>query len=318
MSLRVVSDYQVSRKVIASRDFSTFRMADEYRLLAARLGHDFSASIALLDRLPTFMEGADHKRVRRAMARKNDTNKVRQLAAVERFLQDFAKRELRPDNTIDLMSDFALPLYRAFSLGAKSADRLPPGIFDVVQRFPALFAANTPLKERYAIDAALVALTADAEGDDDIFDDLALLVLGIYPLTGGLALTLHATFAEQAGASLSAIDWPTRFATSALHYVDRICVQDALVAGQAFTTGERVRCMVQVPEWGHELNHGMTFGTGAHTCLGRTISEFVWTMVTRRFAEHDVFARAEELTLKPNGEPFELPSRAIVTFTAAA
>ena len=116
MSLRVISDYQVSRKVIASRDFSTFRMADEYRTLAARLGHGFSASIALLDRLPTFMEGADHKRVRMAMARRNDANKVRQLAAVDRFLQDFVARELRADNTIDLMTDFALPLYSAFSL----------------------------------------------------------------------------------------------------------------------------------------------------------------------------------------------------------
>ena len=114
--MRVISDYQVSRKVIASRDFSTFRMADEYRTLAARLGHGFSASIALLDRLPTFMEGADHKRVRMAMARRNDANKVRQLAAVDRFLQDFVARELRADNTIDLMTDFALPLYSAFSL----------------------------------------------------------------------------------------------------------------------------------------------------------------------------------------------------------
>lgn len=314
MSLRVVSDYQVSRKVIASRDFSTFRMADTYRSLAARLGQDFSASIALLDRLPTFMEGADHKRIRMAMARKNDTNKARQLATVDRFLQDFASRELRAGNTIDLMSDFTLPLYSAFSLGATSADDLPPGIFDVVRRFPALFAANTPLKERYAIEAALVALTGGGEVHDDIFDDLALLVLGIYPLTGGLALTLHATFAEQAGTSLSAIDWPTRFATSALRYVDRICLRDTTVEGASFAAEERVRCMVQVPEWGHELNHGMTFGTGAHTCLGRAMSEFVWTMVTRRFAKHDLLAEAGELVLKPNGEPFDLPARAMVTF----
>ena len=312
--MRVISDYQVSRKVIASRDFSTFRMADTYRALAARLGQDFNASIALLDRLPTFMEGADHKRIRMAMARKNDTNKVRQLAAVDRFLQDFSQRELRAGNTIDLLSDFALPLYREFSLNTSTADRLPHEAFDIVRRFPTLFASNTPLKERYAIEAALVALTADAQADEEIFDDLALLVLGFSPLIGGLTLTLHATFAEQPGTCLNAMNWPTRFATSALTYVDRICVRDTIVFEEPFAAGERIRCMVQHDSWAAELNHGMIFGTGAHTCLGRAVSEFIWKMVIEQFAQHDLRTEVGQLTWRHNGEPFEMPASAMITF----
>ncbi len=315
MSLRIVADYHVSRGVIASRDFSTFRMADQYRLLSERIGHDFSASIHLLDRLPTFMEGPDHKAARKAMALRNDANKAAQLAAADAYLDEFAARELRAGNTVDLMQDFAVPMFDALALATTAAGGRVAPPMEFIRLFPSLFSSHTPLGKRIAIDRMLVALTEGA--DDAVFDDLALMVLGIYPLSGSLPLTLHAAFAAQPGAPLSAINWPDRYASSALHYVDRVCRSDTRVGDEAFTAGERVRCLIQSADWAQAQNHGMTFGAGAHLCLGRQLAEAVWEKVTRAFGGFDLLAEAGPLTMDPGGEPFDRPAQAFVTFRAA-
>lgn len=315
MSVRVVADHHVSRKVIASRDFSTFRMADQYRLLASRIGHDFSASIALLERLPTFMEGPAHKATRKAMALRNEANKVAQLAATDAFLRDFTGRQLHADNGVDLMEDFALPLLDALTLATTAAGGRPAVPTEFIRLFPSLFSSRTPLSKRIAIDRMLVALTDGAK--DAVFDDLALMVLGIYPLSGSLALTLHATFSAQPQTPLHAIRWPDRYATSALHYVDRVCARETKVGDQAFTPGERARCLIQSPAWTHAQNQGMTFGAGAHLCLGRQLSEAVWDKVIASLSKFELTVDPGTLTLEPGGEPFDRPAHAYVTFRSA-
>lgn len=315
MPLRIVADYHVSREVITSRDFSTFRMGDQYRLLAKRTGHDFGASIALLDRLPTFMEGRAHKATRKAMALRNDANKAAQLAAADTYLADFTARELRAGNSVDLMQAFALPLVDALAMATTAAGGRPTPPMEFIRLFPSLFSSHTPLARRIAINTMLVALADGA--DEAVFDDLALLVLGIYPLSGSLALTLHAAFAAQPETPLRAIRWPDRFAASALHYVDRVCRRDTTVGDEAFAAGERVRSLIQSADWAHAQNQGMTFGAGAHLCLGRRLSEAIWDKVTRVLGGFDLVAQAGPLTMDAGGEPFDRPSHAFVTFQPA-
>ena len=62
--MRVIYDYELSRAIAASRSFSAYPMADRYRELATRFGHDFGPSIALLERLPAFMDGDAHRAMR--------------------------------------------------------------------------------------------------------------------------------------------------------------------------------------------------------------------------------------------------------------
>ncbi|MCB2059768.1 MAG: hypothetical protein R3E09_13185 [Novosphingobium sp.] len=310
--MRIVDNHDLSRETICSKAFRAYRMADSYRELSARLGQDFGASIALLDRLPTFMSGEAHKRTRRAMARRNEISKPAQLAATDDFLAKFAARRLKPGESVELMQDFSRPLFQAIIAAASTFHELPDDIVSLVERFPALFSSHTPLKQRFETNTLLERIL-DRNGSD-ILDDLALMVLGIYPLTGSVARTLHAVIRENPDTRLKDLVWPDYFSQSALHYVDRVCVGSATIGEEPYAPEDRVRCMIQSPGWSEAENRAMTFGAGSHLCLGRNLSELVWAKVVGMFAEHDLFADAGELVMQRGSEPFELPECAEVTF----
>lgn len=307
--------------MLASRDLRAYPMGDRYRDLTRRLGHDFSASIALMERLPIFIEGPAHKRVRKAMALRNEANKPVQLAAVSAFIDRFAQGRLRPGESVDLFEDFGKPLFEAMVL---SAPELPTpsltgrgaDIARLVTEFPLLFFPSTSLKRRLAINALLASIVAGQP--DDILDELALLVLGVYPLSGSLALSLHATIADNPGARLDAIPWPAEFPQSSLHFVDRESTRETTIAGEHFAAGERIRCMLRGGDWNEAQVRSLFFGAGLHTCLGKQLSETIWAMTTQAFAACPLVAEALPLVMQPDQEPFRLPARAQVRLSAGA
>lgn len=311
-AMRTVADYELSRKTIGSKAFSAYRMADRYRELSSRLGRDFSASIALLDRLPTFMSGAAHKRTRQAMARRNEISKPAQIAAVEDFLAEFSTQRLTPGESVELMSEFARPLFNAIITAASTFDELPEDILALVERFPALFSSHTPLRQRLETNALLERILETS--GPEVLDDLALMVLGIYPLSGSIALTLHAAIREHPDTRFRDIAWPDHFSESSLHYVDRVCTRPTTVGEESYAPQDRARCLVQSHGWTEAENRTMTFGAGSHLCLGRNLSELVWERIVSLFAAQDLCAEAAHLRMRSGSEPFELPESAMVTF----
>jgi hypothetical protein len=261
------------------------------------------------------MDGETHKQVRMSMARQNERNKPQQLEAAASFLTRFEAEALRPGKALDLMSDLALPLFRAMGEAATSFATVPAGVRSLAEAVPQLFSTFTPLKQRLQINHRLDA--AMAEFGDAILDDLALMVLGINPFVGSLALSLHAVFRKHPAARFSEIAWPQAFTESSLQYVDRICKVPVSLGGESFTPGERVRCMLQSREWSLRENRSLTFGTGQHLCLGRSLSELVWGMTARTFAAHDWRAEPGALVMDDKAEPFEKPARAPIVIREA-
>jgi cytochrome P450 len=315
LRVRVISDYELSRRVVASKAFRPFTIAENYSELSARFGHDFGPAISLFARFPAFMDGEAHKRMRMAMARLNERNKPQQLEAAAEFLRRFEAEALRPGNELDLMGDLAVPLFRAIGEAATSLAEAPAEVRALAEQVPVLFATFTPLKQRLRISERLNA--AMAEFGEGILDDLALLGAGIAPLVGSLALSLHAVFRQNPAVSFSAIAWPQAFPESAVQYVDRICKVPVSLGGESFAPGEFIRCLIQSPEWSPEENRSLTFGAGQHLCLGRSLSELVWVMTVRTFAAHDWRAEPGALVMEDKAEPFERPARAPIVIREA-
>jgi cytochrome P450 len=310
--MRTIEDHELSREVIGSRAFRAYAMADAYRDIARRTGQNFDAAIALLDRLPTFMAGERHKQVRRAMARQNEASKPAQVEAAAAFLADFAATTMQPSRTVDLLGDFARPLFRAMAGAASALGPLDNETFSLIERVPALFSSMTPLKDRLETNAMIESVLGRA--GPNAIDDVSLLVLGIYPLTGSIALTLHDAIRANPGLALAQVRWPDWFSHTALHYVDRVCREPVSAGGQDYTPGDRAHCFIRHSSWSNAQNRAMTYGSGSHLCLGRALSEQVWTMVTTTFAQSALHASAGEMPIRTDSEPFRLPARAMVTF----
>src|SRR3954447_1041396 len=158
--MRVISDYELSRTIVASRSFGAWQMADGYREMSARLGHDFAPVIALLERLPTFMDGEPHSAMRQTMARIFGAVRQPQLAAAREVLAEFGGNRLHPGSTFDLMDDLSRPLFRAMTRVAVAARDLAEETADLIDQLPLLFSPVTAMKKRLEINARLAPLVA--------------------------------------------------------------------------------------------------------------------------------------------------------------
>ena len=213
--MRIVTNYELVRQIATSDAFGAYSMADSYRELGHRLGADFGPTIALLDQLPTFMDGEAHRLARKTQAQRGTAHKQAQLDAAQSFLDQFAATALLPGTGFDLFADFARPLFRAISAAmVPDAWREGPWL-DLMDDVPLLFSSSTSLKRRFAINRGLGAL-AEAHGPES-WTQIVLLVLGNRPLSGSIALSLHDIFTRHAGQALNSFPWPAYFTQSALH-----------------------------------------------------------------------------------------------------
>ena len=307
------------RPVLESADFGTWSMADRYREMGRRLGVDLAASIALLESLPVFLDGEPHMAARRSLARCYRQQRQAQIAAAGLFLHEFGERHLRGGAELDLMADLAWPLFVALARADNAFVRALPGetgdatdALGLLEGILLLFSPQPPLKRRFEVDRRLGQ--AMARHGADLCRDISLMLLGLRPLTGSLAWSLHGTLARQSGTPLSECRWPSGFIRSSLPFVDRVCRRETVVAAQRVRAGQRVRCVLDPGDGGDsalrpEWDSGLFFGAGPHRCLGRTLAEQVWAMTVELLSAQPLRARVEPMTVRDDDEPFLMPVR---------
>lgn len=302
MAVREISDFDTAKAIIVSKDFDNYSMAERYRELERRTGLRFPHAIRLLEHLPVFMNGDAHQRIRKAMARQISKTKDCQFARAQAVFADLVERHFRPGAEIDLVTDVATPLWRAISAEIVPRDGLS---VELVDQIPGLFSPILSIRERQRIDREIGAFEAASPGEDNLVL-LCLAALGARPFIGSWSLSVYAVLQDNPGRRLPEIEWPAAYADSSLTYVDRMCTR--AVAEQAIEEGDRVRCMTQHPDYSAAQRKQALFGFGGHTCLGKSISEKVWTMSTGELARLDLAAECLGKEMSPHNDPFSMPA----------
>lgn len=306
--MQAVEDAEIAKAIILSPDFKTYSMADRYRELQHRTGIDFSAAIRLLECLPVFIDGENHQRIRKVMAKQVSRTKECQLAAVRQSFNDLFHHAFRPTAEIDLVAGFAQPLWRSIS------SSIVPGnteIHDLVDDIPTLFSPFLSIRERAKINDRIGRFLqnhAEAEDADERLILLCLGSLGARPFVGTLSLSLYELFRTHPDARMCEFTWPQIFPSSSLTYVDRICVNASEYPDLLVKKGERVRCLTQSSSYSAVENKQALFGFGAHTCLGKSISERVWSLVAETFSKSELRAECLGIVMSPHNDPFQMPA----------
>jgi hypothetical protein len=292
--------------VLRSDKFGQYSMSERYRELKQRTGLDFDATIQLMDFLPAFLDGDRHKTIRKAMARQlAATKKLQEETAATRIVFLFDKLFI-PPSAIELVSQFALPLWRDIS--ASIVDHNQDAL-DLINEIPLLFFPTPSIRERMKINKKLEKFIENNQKNiDDTLCNLALRVLGTRPFVGSLVLSLYQTIAENAGKKSNEIQWPRIFPASSLTFVDRICKHATQIGNDAFSVGARVRCCTQHETHSSEENSALLFGLGVHTCLGKGISEFVWKALTQHLSRLGARLAPLDIQIEADTEPFFMPS----------
>ena len=294
--------------VIRAEAFRQYRMADQYRELKRRTGMNFDATIQFMDFLPLFDDGEEHIRKRRMMARKLAASRSLQEEAVTTKISSLFQDFFVPPREIELLSEFALPLWRVIS--GSIADRRDE-ILDLIDDIPSLFYPTLSIRERMKIDEKLRRfMDVNRSNIDEALCNLSLAILGARPFVGSLVHSVYQVVALNAGKKSSAIKWPEVFPASSLNFVDRICRHDTRIDAHEFNVGNRVRCYTQDEAYSTQQNKEMLFGLGTHACVGKGISELSWKLLVQHLAQLDAILVPLGREISTNTEPFFMPAAA--------
>ncbi|WP_045836531.1 hypothetical protein [Hyphomicrobium sp. 99] len=306
--MKLINDAKIAKAVILSPDFATYSMADRYRELSHRAGIDFSAAIKLLEYLPVFIDGENHQRIRKVMAKQISRTKDSQLSAARQRLGDLFQGSFHPGAEIDLVADFAQHLWRSIVASIVSENE---GLLDLVDEIPELFSPLLSIRERAKINAKIEAFlqsNSGADDEDERLINLCLGSLGARPFVGTLSLSLYDIFRSHPNSRMCGFTWPQSFPSSSLTYVDRMCTGAGDYSGLSVKEGDRVRCITQSSSYSGEENSRALFGFGAHTCLGKSISERVWSLVAETLSKSELRAECLSITMSPHNDPFLMPA----------
>jgi hypothetical protein len=304
----ILKDPVVMNSVVGSEHFQPYSMADRYREIAKRTGFNFDAVVQLMEFIPVFIDGERHRKTRRLMARGLAASKSLQEQTATRTLNFLFEKLFVPGTELDLLSDFAQPLWREISASimARKDDTL-----DLVDEIPSLFYPTLSIRERIKTNKKLAGfIDAEHMNLDERLANLCLAVLGARPFVGAMVLSIYQVIAQNAGKKSKEIEWPDIFPATPLNFVDRICKHDTRIADHAFDAGDRVRCYVHDDTYSTEQNRTSLFGLGAHTCLGKGISEFSWRLLIQNFAGLDAVLAPLGIEIGTHTEPFVMPSTA--------
>jgi|ThiBiot_300_plan_2_1041538.scaffolds.fasta_scaffold27717_1 hypothetical protein len=304
--IHFIENAEAAKAVILSAEFTTYSMADRYRELSDRTKLDFSAAIQLLDHLPVFLDGEKHQKIRKLMAKRISETKDSQFAASQATLLALCTSLFRPGSEIDLVADFCQPLWHSISSVIVPCSET---MLELVDAIPALFSPHLSIRERAKINARIAAfLEAHCAHSDDNLLLLCLASLGARPFVGTMGLSIWEALQAHPGAKMSEMAWPSMFSSSSLTFVDRVVSSPSERCPHSLETGDRVRCFTQSRLYSPAENRMALFGFGAHTCLGKSISEKVWKLVVAAFSQIDLRVDCRSIDMSPHNDPFQMPA----------
>jgi hypothetical protein len=299
-----IHSHEAVRDILKSDQFSAYPMIEVYEQIQAKTGLDFNASLRLLRCLPLFLVARQHQEVRKIMAVKLATVQATQRNAVRKEIERLAG-VLTPGVDIDLICEFALPLWRSTSQCILPREG---ELSHLIESITKLFYPTLSLRKRLQINDGIQKYI-DSYGDDahEQLIMLSMAALGARPFVGSFALSIYDIVANNNGKLLSQIDWPTSLVSSSLRFVDRMVVNQTTSHGIDFNSGDRVRCYTHESIYSDRSNVEALFGYGPHVCLGRTITEYCWRLLVDRFSKLDVSLEPLECRMDSHTEPFTMP-----------
>ena len=293
MSVRVNLRGDDAWKVVGSRDFKVWPMASVYRDLSAATGLDFSAVIGVFDTHPLFLDGADHKAARANAAKCLSTNRRAHEAVIDGVVDDVVAEIDNRQGDFDLLTELSDVMFYALAqsyCGGRD-DLIPLSL-----SLQGLFLPKTPLRVRKATNDRIQAIL-DKDGKEAL-DQLMISVMGLPPLTSGLVLSLHRIVTENYGKRLCDIVFPETFSESILRFVDRMHAEPVVVNGCPYAAQTVFRCITFDADYKPEENEKNLFGSGAHLCLGRPVSQYVWDRMVARLSLSQKRIKAGEIVVK--------------------
>ncbi len=267
--------------------FGPLKLPEFYERLAIEIARDFPNTRFVLQHIPLFHSGAQHKALRQkcAVFLKSRAKEITQFEVESAEL--FGKK-LGCPGRVDIISEIIDPVIE-MAAQAISGLAFSPYVANV-------FTTNNSLKMMRKIEAEFTDLRkmAKARFPDDSAEThgirVAFSTLGLVPLGASLAVSIAAILPDSGAHRIRALSWGPQFPATGVLVVGRESVGGPVDLGEG-ARSVRV-CEVDMRHFlteGEQPNH--IFGVGSHACLGRASALSLWSRIGVKMAQNPLRIR---------------------------
>ena len=257
--------------LLTSNDLRAAFYCDEYKELSDKMGIDFSAIISVLDQTPLCNEGQKHAELRQSIA----TQIAQQISEIKANIPKIVDTYfdvLTHAGTVDVMKDIIDPLVFEFLNSYAGCDLNLGNAPDISM----LFSKTNGMRKRREVNESLSTILGAMrvrfpdQTETEIVRKAVIAILGNDTTRGTLAMTLHRLISQSPERTFAQFEYPNIPNVTGLKYVDRVALDNTVIAGCPLDAGQEVRVNFDA------LNTEMTqngdlaiFGAGRHVCLGK-------------------------------------------------
>ena len=262
--------------------------------------------------MPVAHEGEAHSPIRRAMA---ERLRDQADAALIGFSETFAAAIQKPLNNYEVFDINELALGPAtarlisnicgFEL-LHSGDGLSPS-----QMLDSLLG----LRRRKLINIEIDNLLSRAKLGSKVHDvelNLALAVLGFDTLHAALSINLLSVLRKTERLRLDQKNWPKEIEETGSPFIERTALISSSIGGIEIKQGQNLRLFLD--DAGPDMKHSVElfFGKGAHACIGRSISQRSWNLISQILRQYSCFLSVESVTYRSPDFMFRFPVKVMV------
>jgi cytochrome P450 len=267
---------------LSSHDLAPVDYGGRHKALADHLGIDLSATLAVINHIPICLDGKAHADARKRTANIIASGANEALTFVDNQVPEMITTLLAPGQH-DVMREFVYPCVNKL-ISANIGTDLAMCDETLVSR---IFSQTTGVAKRRRMNDELTSLHQTIASSqpklsrEDIYDRLALCILGTDALRGAIGCSMKAIFD---GAPIS-----KEFHKTGVPYIDRRVKRACPIDAVEYPIGANLRAQLQILEAEeHAGDRNRFFGYGAHVCLGRRIAIKLWEQIQRQIAASQV------------------------------
>jgi hypothetical protein len=304
----MTSDPATLQAILKSPDFHVIGYSDEALKIVEATGIDLTWTVRATRGLPLAQEGALHADLRRKAALHVNRHSAAALADIDIYLRREVPRVLAGPGQLDIVAELFAPLVGRLTkaLTGASFDHAPGGL-SPSQVFDKFLSLNRrKAVERGVRDLYSGFLETSSVEDADI--RVALVILGFDALLGTIGESFVRVIEANPGRSLQEMSWGDSPPATGVPYSERVAMRTVEVAGVEIAQDERVRLFLNGFAAAGPECHGLYFGAGRHTCLGRPISQKLWQMLASGFSAVPRRLSIMSVGYRPSDHVFNCPT----------
>jgi hypothetical protein len=144
---------------------------------------------------------------------------------------------------------------------------------------------------------------------EDCYFRIALFALGNDSMLSTMSESTIAMIIKNPDVALSSFNWDIQIPATGIPVIERVANVDLELDGFQIKMGQRVRLYLDAAGYiqtDYPSYSSMYFGSGSHLCLGMSIGNQVWSLVTHYFKKSHKKIKITKLSYRKNDNVFNI------------